>query len=110
MLIEGGADPTARDKNGLTPLHFAAGLGHAEAITALIEGGADPAARNKNGLTPLHWAVVRGHADAITALIEGGADPAARDKNGFTPFDLIAEDSPLIGTPAYWRLNQARYD
>ena len=47
-------------------------------------------------------------AGAITALLEGGADPSARKENGDTPFDLIAEDSLLIGTRAYWRLREAR--
>ena len=49
-------------------------------------------------------------AGDVRSCLQAGADPAARDEDGKTPFDFIAEDSPLIGTPAYWRLHQARYD
>ena len=109
MLLDGGVDPDARATNGLTPLHWAAFGGHAAAIAALREGGVDPDARTEDGGTPLHLAAHKGNADAIAALLDAGADPSARTKNGHTPFDLIPEDSPLIGTPVYWRLNDARW-
>jgi len=63
-----------------------------------------------NDTTPLHLAAQEGRAAAITALLEAGADPGARTGDGVTPFDLIPEDSPLIGTPTYWRLNDARWE
>eukprot|EP00434_Breviolum_minutum_P013334 symbB.v1.2.011750.t3/scaffold750.1/size323489/2 len=45
------------DDEGLTPLHHAAKLGHAEIVKVLIEGKADPLLRDKvNGLTPLDFA------------------------------------------------------
>ena len=108
-LLEAGADPRARGVNDLTPLHWAAFFGNVDAIAALLEAGADPKARGGMvGHTPLHTAAILDHAGAIIALLAGGADPDARDKNGRTPFDYIAADSPLIGTPAYWRLRQLR--
>ena len=107
-LLEAGADPDARSKNGNTSLHWAAFKGHAGAIAALLEAGADPDAQVLGGWTPLHVAAGEDRAGAITALLEGGADPSARKENGDTPFDLIAEDSLLIGTRAYWRLREAR--
>ena len=36
-----------------------------------------------------------------------GPIPVARTGDGRIPFDLIPEDSPLIGTPVYRRLNDA---
>ena len=98
------------DTDGGTPLHEAAGQGDAAAINALLAGGADPNAQNKEGATPLHKAARYGHAAAINVLLAGGADPKARDKDGRIPFDLISADSPLVGTPAYWRLHEARWD
>ena len=56
---------------------------------------------------PLHFAAQEGHAAAIAALFEAGGDPVARTGDGRIPFDLIPEDSPLIGTPVYRRLNDA---
>ena len=106
--LRAGADPEARDKDGSTPLHWAASEGHAGAIAALLEAGADPDAQVLGGWTPLHVAAGEDRAGAITALLEGGADPSARKENGDTPFDVIAEDSLLIGTRAYWRLREAR--
>ncbi len=107
-LLEGGADPNARDEGGDTPLHGAAYWGHADAIAALLEGGADPNARGEGGWTPLHKAAFNDQADAITALLEAGVDPRARNNIGVTPFYMIRSDSPLIGTLAYRRLQQAR--
>ncbi|MCY4042723.1 MAG: ankyrin repeat domain-containing protein, partial [Candidatus Dadabacteria bacterium] len=43
----------ARDENGDTPLHWAAGLGKTEAIRELLKAGADIEARNNEGRTVL---------------------------------------------------------
>eukprot|EP00435_Cladocopium_sp_Y103_P050618 s1194_g15.t1 len=62
------------DDEGLTPLHHAAKLGHADIVKALIEGKADPLLRDKvNGLTALDLAVAGRwdsgpHADAARAI------------------------------------------
>ena len=45
----------------------------------------------------------------VEALLDAGANPNARDEDGLTPWDVIPEDSPLRGTDAYWRLNDARF-
>ncbi len=58
--------------------------------------------RNNWGDTPLHIAALYGQMKAIAALLDAGADPKAPDENGRTPFDLISDDSPLVGTSAYW--------
>ena len=78
------------------------------AVAALLDAGADLHARTEDGDTPLHRAASGGHAAAVAALLDAGADLNARDKKGRTPFDVIPEDSPLIGTPVYRRLKDAR--
>ena len=82
----------------------------AEDVRACLRAGADPDARAKSGATPLHRAAANGHAAAIIALLKAGADSGAKDGDYRTPFDYIGKDSPLIGTPTYWRLNDARWD
>lgn len=76
-LLEAGADPDARNEDGLTPLYVASALNpNPDVIAALIEGGADPNARTERGRTPLEAAVAKNPNPAvIQALIEGGAVP-----------------------------------
>ena len=137
-LIEGGADPDARNEfdstalhaaaegnlaasvmvsrievlfAGRTPLHVAAWHNeNPSVITALIGGGADLGARTKSGRTPLHVAAANAAPSVVTALIEGGADPGARDEWGKTPFDYAEDNEALRGTEAYWRLNDGRFE
>ena len=51
--LDAGADVTARDQYGSTPLHEAAGNGSAKGIQALLDAGADP--KVKDGLNKEPW-------------------------------------------------------
>jgi ankyrin repeat protein len=88
MLLEKGADPTAQDKDGKTPLHFASEWGNVEDIQMLLERGADPTTQDKDGKTPLHSASEKGDVENIQMLLERGADPTAKDKDSKTPLHL----------------------
>jgi len=63
LLLEHGADPSARGAGGFTPLHAAAQNGERESVEALLESGADPAATNDEGRTPGELARAAGHDD-----------------------------------------------
>ncbi len=49
-------DVNARDKNGMTPLHFAAMSGTPAFIAALLEAGASGSAKTEKGETPFDLA------------------------------------------------------
>ena len=112
LLVNVGADPNARSLIESTPLHLAAALSVTPAVvTALLNAGANPDARDEYGRTPLHVAAAYSKTPAVvTALLNAGADPGARTAAGKLPWDLIDDDSPLKGTPPYWRLNDARFE
>ena len=59
-LIDLGADVSAKDNRGRTPLHLACLEGRAATALALIARGADISAKDIVGNTPLHYACFSG--------------------------------------------------
>ena len=53
VLLKAGADVNAKDKVGMTPLHWAAANNPSPAVLeVLLKAGADPRAMDSLGLTP----------------------------------------------------------
>ena len=73
-LVEAGADVSAKETDGWTPLHLSAQKGHLEVARALIEAGADVNAKKNDGWTPLHWSAQKGHLEVARALIKAGSN------------------------------------
>jgi ankyrin repeat protein len=67
-LLEGGADPGARQQSGWTPLHAAASQGNLAIVRMLRSKGADVTARNDDGKTAADLADERGHAELTESL------------------------------------------
>jgi ankyrin repeat protein len=91
-LLEGGADVTEAQGDGLTALHAAAERGHVEITKLLISAGAALEAETRIGrYTPLHLAGRGGHGRVVIALVEAGANVDATTSNtGVTPLHLSA--------------------
>ena len=68
-----GLDPNARNLEGATPLHAAAGIGSMEALALLAASGADPRVRDEAGETAADVAARRGHASFASACRDGEA-------------------------------------
>ena len=94
QLIRSGIDVNKADKNGYTPLYWAARYGHAECVKLLLSTpGIDINEADKYGSTPLYWAARNGHAECVKLLLAApGIEVNKADKDGYTP----------LGWAAYW--------
>jgi len=118
LLLENGADPNLRDREGntaiqlaqaharlpsanniaglmqeyasLTPLHKAVRKGNLAAVKEMLKKGGDINAATTTGTTPLHIAARSGNNRMVKALLSLGASTAARDLNGETPLHYAA--------------------
>merc|ERR1711907_723058 len=90
MLIDLGEDPHQASSSGMSPIHFTARAGHANATKMLIEEcGVDPNLRSSlEGLTPLHYAARGGHMRVANVLIQNGALVGALDDSGNSPQNM----------------------
>ncbi|MDX2150055.1 MAG: ankyrin repeat domain-containing protein [Bryobacteraceae bacterium] len=81
-MLERGANVSATDRHGSTPLMWAAGADVPDfaLVDDLLKRGADPNTQNKLGETALTWAVRRGDAAMIERLKAAGASDAAAVK------------------------------
>ncbi|MFE6822758.1 ankyrin repeat domain-containing protein [Streptomyces sp. NPDC057690] len=85
LLLRAGADPSAADAEGTTPLYAACVQGNADTARRLLEAGAPPDVESA-GLgaegTPLCAAACWGHIDTVRILLAHGADPNLREDHG----------------------------
>jgi len=65
-------DVNYADKEGWTPLHYAASWGKVNSISFLLEKGADLEATNAKGWTPFHNALYYGHKDTAAFILSKG--------------------------------------
>jgi ankyrin repeat protein len=102
ILLEHGADPTIAQKNHITALMLAAGLGRGlgtfadeysteaqqlEAVKVLLDQHVDINAASDAGQTALHFAALSMDT-VVELLVMNGAKMDARDKQGRTPLDM----------------------
>lgn len=88
LLHEHGASLTASDKEGDTPLHLAAMVGHIGAFRFLMSHFPEPDLANAGGESPLHLAAMSGSVEIINLLLEKHAEIDSRNSKGVTPLML----------------------
>jgi ankyrin repeat protein len=91
-LLTAGANPTSRDFEFNTPLHYAANSGNNTKVALLLGQNVKVNAQNKRGQTPLHFAIKSSSAELVTAFINAGANPNLKDATGDTPLTLALKD------------------
>lgn len=69
-----GADVTAAEPDGTTPLHWAVHGNDAAIVELLLEAGADAQAANRYGVRPLSLACTNGNVAIVERLLDAGAD------------------------------------
>jgi ankyrin repeat protein len=103
LLIDRGANITARNDGGYTAIHWVVDRDKAEhtsetdkMVRLLIDAGAEVNARTTTDITPLHLAAYNGYFTAVEMLLTHGANPLLVAKS------LLVRDKVinLSGTPA----------
>lgn len=81
-----------KDKDGLTPLHYAAMSGEADVIEWLLEKGCNPNLLTRDGKSALTYAAMAGKPSIVELLLKKSQKGTLNhaDKNGYTPLHYAA--------------------
>jgi ankyrin repeat protein len=79
-----GAQVSAPEPDGTTPLHWAVRSDDIAAVQKLLRAGANPSAANRYGVTPLSLAATNGNAAIVETLLKAGANTKADLPGGET--------------------------
>ncbi len=93
FLLQNGADPNLRDREGNTPLMIAATNAFSEGVRVMLAGRALADSFNGRGETALIRAVHARDAESARLLLEAGANPDRADNQaGMSARDYAARD------------------
>ncbi|KAH8883154.1 hypothetical protein GQ53DRAFT_732672 [Thozetella sp. PMI_491] len=90
LLLEAGADPNFRGRDGWSALHWAVEESHLEVVQLLLEVGVNVNAVSSYGTAPLHCAANGGRVAIVNLLLQEGADPLRITCHGWTPLHHAA--------------------
>ncbi|TPE59463.1 ankyrin repeat domain-containing protein [Sandaracinobacter neustonicus] len=93
FLLQNGADPNLRDRDGNTPLGVAAMNAFPDGVRVMLASRAQVDGANNRGETPLIKAVHMRDATSVQYLLNAGADPDRTDNlAGMSARDYAARD------------------
>jgi len=85
-----------KNKNGLTPLHYACENGNSYIVDLLINYGANVNVSDNEGFTPLHFACKNGNLEIVKSLVDDGANVNAKSNNRLVPLQMIQDSSSQL--------------
>lgn len=85
MLLSSGAERSATNEQGITPLHTAASINSGALFLLLEDNKAPLNAMDANGNTPLHAACLANNLESVRHLLSAGALVDISDKTKTTP-------------------------
>jgi hypothetical protein len=91
LLLQHGADKNARNKDGETPLMWAALTGTLELVRLLVEAGVPMNVVDARGNTPLHAAAASDNPEVVDYLLSRRVSRDARNRDGRTALDLARQ-------------------
>ena len=110
-----GADVTASEPDGTTPLHRAVHADDATIVGMLLDAGAHAQAANRYGVRPIVLACTNGNAAIAELLLDAGADPDTTWTEGETALmtaartglddvvDLLLDHGADVNATESWR-------
>ena len=102
LLLQHGADPTQKDRQGGTAVLRAVDWGSCEAIEAMLRSDVeiDLFVVDDAGRGLMHSASANGHPRIVHLLMENGLDPNIQDNNGLTPLHDASSSGKVEVTQA----------
>jgi ankyrin repeat protein len=89
LLLDGGADPSRANDNGVTPLMLAADNGQLEVLRLLLaRGAAVDAAHPRYGGTAFHAACYNNHPECAEELARVGCNVSMKTNDGSTGWEI----------------------
>jgi ankyrin repeat protein len=97
MLQSGKYSATYADKEGITPLHWAAINNQYAVCKFLVEQGADVNAKGgESNATAAMWAAQRSHLYIVHLLLQSGTDALLLDASGYNLLHLATIDGNVL--------------
>ncbi|KAF4629184.1 hypothetical protein G7Y89_g8969 [Cudoniella acicularis] len=95
LLLEKGAEASAKNNEGRTALHIATCQKHDSVVKVLLEKGADASAKDNDEQTALHMTTQLNYEPLVQLLLNQGAEASAKDNEGLTPLHIAARDGHI---------------